>query len=202
MGRPRKQPGDLGKVSVRSLGDGFRARAMVRDGGGTARYLSATGPTREAAEERLRRKADLLWNEMFVTVDPSSTIAEVGALWLQDVDRDPSLEQSTKEGYAQMFRSVILPRLGAVPLSRFSPGVCHQVLQRIALDRNPAYARSVRRVLSLLMTFSVLHGAIDRNYVTQVPNIKGSGPKYLDLEFDQIVVILNLLRGWRGAGPD
>lgn len=201
MARPRKRPGELGKVTPYQRSDGrWRARTGVRDGGGRLHRLDVVAATPEEAMAKLKRRAQMLWSGMVLLLDEDSTVTDLSAAWLQDVESSYR-QQSTIESYESVVRSVIVPNIGAFRLRDLNAGICDRVLKKITQERSPGYARAVKRVMSVMLRFGVQHEAVRTNFINHVDQIRSNPSSHLDLEFDQVVGMLHLLRSWRGANP-
>lgn len=201
MSRPRKRPGELGKVTPHQRSNGqWRARAEIRDGGGRLHRIDVSAATEEEAVEKVKRRARMIWSGMVLLIDEESTVAELGAAWLKDVEVSDR-QQSTIESYESIVRSVIVPNIGAFRLGDLNAGVCDRLLKKITQEKSPGYARSVKRVMSVMLRFGVQHEAVRTNFIQHVDPIRSNPSSHLDLEFDQVVGMLNLLRTWRGANP-
>ena len=163
MPRPKKAPGELGKISTREVGGAYRSRARVRDGVGELHLLEAWGTSFEEAEDAVRVKANQVWAGMFVPLTKVSTTEQLAALWLADIDLRPedSLEQSSREAYHNRVKNNILPYIGAVPIGSLSAGFIHNLLQRLARERSYSFASVTRKTLSGMLTFAALNGVID-----------------------------------------
>lgn len=201
MGRPRKRPGQLGEVTARPWRDKWRARTSIRDGGGKRHLIDVLADTPEEAISRVKRRAQEIWGGMVNFFDEDSTVEDLCRAWLRDV-ADSFREQSTIESYESITRSVIVPRIGAFRLRDLNAGVCDRMLKELARQKSPEYARSTKRVLSVLFRFGIQHEAVRTNFIRDVDPIRSRPAPPLDLEFDQVVGMLHLMRQWRGENPD
>jgi integrase len=199
--RRKKEPGELGKVRCYDRGGFFQARGMVRDGAGQLHNISARGSTPEEARERLEARANAVWDGMFLTLSPDSTVAEVTALWLAEVNDSDHLQPSTKEGYAFTARKQILTRIGAIPVRRMDPGACHMFLKNVASEHSASYVHTTRSVLSSIMGFALLHRAVPSNPLREVPDMRRAEPHYIEWDFEQVQMIFKLMREWKGVNP-
>lgn len=200
MPRPRKRPGELGTVNVRQIGGAFRARVRVRDAVGDAHDLEAWGPTEAVALDEIRAMASKVWAGMFIELTRVSTVEQLASIWLADIDGRPDgeLAQSSREAYRNRVNSNVLPYLSAVPIEALSAGFIHHLLQKLSRERSAAFASNTRKTLSGMLSFAVLNGVIETSPMRDVPKLKGSKKKKIQLDEDQLMVILGLVREWRG----
>jgi integrase len=202
MGRPRKRPGELGVIHPKRTASGkWRVRIRVRDGAGKLHVIDVLAATEEAAVERAKSRAHAAWNGMVVLLDDQATIADLGTVWLQDV-RESFRQQSTIESYESIVRSVIVPQIGAFVLADLNAGVFDRMLKKIAAEKSANYARSAKRVMSVMLRYGIQHGAVRTNFIRDVDPIRSDPTVHLDLELDQAVGLLFLIRQWRGENPD
>lgn len=179
----------------------IEARGMVRNGAGKAFRISATGNTQQQALDRLMNKANDVWDGMFVNISPDSSVAEVIELWLADVDERDDIQQSTKESYARVGRK-ITEYIGAVPIRRVDAGLCHGLFKKMRRTHTISYARNVRRVMSVLLKFAVVHRALERNPLPDTPFMHDPEPHYIEWDFEQVEMMLRLLKQWKGVNPE
>lgn len=204
MPRPRKKPGELGKPTTREIGGAWRSRADIRDGAGKMHHIEAWGPTAADAEAALLARANKIWGGAVNALGDVTTVGQLAAVWLADVDNRPdaAIEQSSREAYHSRVKSNILPYLSAVPLDQLTPGFIHQLLQRQHRDRSYSFASTTRKTLSSMLSFAALNGAIPGNPMRDVPKLRNNAPKpKIKLDEDQMLLIIGLVRSWRGRNP-
>ena len=204
MPRPRKKPGELGKVSTSEVRGAYRSRGRVRDGAGELHVLEAWGNTAQEAEDAIQIKANQVWGGMFVPLAVVSTTEQLASLWLADVDlrADDSIEQSSREAYHNRVKNNVLPYIGAVPIGSLNAGFIHNLLQRLVRERSYSFASVTRKTLSGMLTFAALNGVIPTSPMKDVPKLRNNTQKRsVQLEEDQLLLVIALIREWEGKNP-
>ncbi|OZB80463.1 site-specific integrase [Microbacterium sp. 13-71-7] len=202
MGRPRLEPGELGSVSYTILESGrIRARCLIRNGAGDPLHISAVGRTAAEADTALHRKASVAWGSLILAFEPTITLRELAGYWLTEELEPSDRKQSTKEGYESILRLAILPHLGAFPMIKITAGVCDRFLKMLRRDHANGYALNARAVLGLLLRFARRHEAMSTNPLADADRIPTPATTFVDLEFEQLVGVFELMRAWRGANP-
>lgn len=208
MARPKAAVGELGAVQYTRFANGaIRARARMRDDGGTVHQLRAVGSSEQAALAELRRKALALTTGGGSGLSPSSTIAEAGDAWLRHLEtraESGSLAHSTYVSYETVLRLTLVPRCGAIPLEALTVGRCDRIIQALLVDETLSKARRARSVLSLICGYAVRDDAMPLNPVRDVQRLPLPEKKTSALTPEQIAAIRDLMRAWRqdrGYGP-
>jgi hypothetical protein len=98
MGRPRTPIGAFGDLSYAKTASGqIRARTRFRDDDGQIRRVSATGPTRKAAERNLKEVLSQRTSRAaYAELTPDSSFKQLVELWLEDLDLKGKLAPSTR----------------------------------------------------------------------------------------------------------
>ena len=113
MARPRTPIGTFGDIEFTTLlpGGSVRARVRFRDDDGRMRRVQATGPTRKAAEHRLKEKLGERRSHAaaFGELTPDSSVARLVEVWLDDLDLEGKIVQSTRSLYERNMRQLVMP---------------------------------------------------------------------------------------------
>jgi Phage integrase, N-terminal SAM-like domain len=111
MGRPRTPIGTLGDISYAKTASGqIRARTRFRDDDGQIRRVSATGPTRKAAERNLKEVLSQRTSRAaYAELTPDSSFKQLVELWLEDLDLEGKLAPSTRALYERNIRQLVTP---------------------------------------------------------------------------------------------
>jgi hypothetical protein len=132
MGRPRTPIGTFGDISYAKTASGqIRARTRFRDDDGQIRRVSATGPTRKAAERNLKEVLSQRTSRAaYAELTPDSSFKQLVELWLEDLDLEGKLAPSTRALYERNIRQLVMPvfehygadfRIALVPVFRRTP---------------------------------------------------------------------------------
>jgi integrase len=181
-----------------------------------ARYLGTDGRQRSKSFERKVDAERWLRDELAkidrgLWVDPSAgdiSFAEWSDGWLAGLDLKPS----TRANYESNLRSRIMPRFGAVPLSRITPAVVRSwVTDLRASGLSAASVRQARQILHAALEVAVSDGILPRNAVSPVspPSVRPRRQLFLteaDLgslaeaaeQRQETMGSLVLLLGWSG----
>ena len=157
--------------------------------------------TSRASDTVLQRKASVAWGSMILAFEPTITLRELADHWLVEEVEPSDRKQSTKENYESILRLAILPHLGAFQMAKITPGVCDRYLKLLRRDHANGYVLNARAVLGLLLRFARRHEAMTTNPLADADAIPTPVPTFVDLEFEQLVVVFDLMRDWRGANP-
>ena len=132
-GRDRLEIGTYGDINTTRTTNGtVRAEARYRDGDGTVRKVTATAATVKVAKRILRIK---LQRRNTATgfgdaLSPESTVSELAAAWLEDVQLRSDLAAGTKDLYRREPNSLVLPTFRTFLLREITTGRLDQFLKR------------------------------------------------------------------------
>lgn len=180
MARPRKPPGEAGKVRYSARSGKVMARTEVRDGAGVVKYVSATGNDEADAAAALQHKIAGMWGGVFSAVEPETTIAELAEAWLADqlTRLGDDLRPQSYQQYESIVRRLIQPHIWEVRVADMTVIAAEKFLRRLAAEQSPSAAQSARKVLSLMFELAILHGAIPPggNPIRHVRRLPASKP--------------------------
>jgi hypothetical protein len=112
MARPRTPIGTFGEIRFEQQGNG-RIRALVRfrDHDGRLRRVTATGDTQKAAERNLKEVLSDRVEQSTGTgeLTASSSFGQLVEVWLDDLDLENKLAESTRALYERNMRQLVLP---------------------------------------------------------------------------------------------
>lgn len=187
MGRPRTAIGTHGKVALSGhvvdarggtvkAAPGvrpttWRARTKFRDGDGVARDVERWGQTKTKAEAAL--KAALVERKAPVQtggIRAGMTVEKAGETWLASIGQSGRLSANTRTQYRTTFnRHVRDSRIASLTLTEANRvAVLEGYLQRVAGEHGKASAKTVRSVVSSILTMAVRHEAIDGNRMRDI----------------------------------
>lgn len=218
MPRPKKQPGELGKVNIQQYGERFRADTIIRDGVGHAHHIQGWGASPEIAHDDLERKAHVIWGGVFQQVDPAGTVEQLAVEWLLDLRKnrqwdedDPQpgkIKPQSIDRYEGTLHSTIKPLLWEVRIASLTPARIYNFLHEVARTKSNHEALMARSVLAGMFDLAILHGVVAPG-ASPVPSIKilalhRPASKLIALSDDDLAVIIQLVLAWeedRGSKP-
>lgn len=209
-GRSRLEIGTYGDISTANTPAGtIRAEARFRDWDGEVRKVTAVGPTVKAAKQALRQKLARRSTAtgFGMTLSPESTVADLAAAWLEDVQVRTDLAEGTKDLYAREVNSLILPHLKSLRLREVTVGRIDQFIKRQATV-SYAHAKHSRRMVSMMFNFALRHDAVHMNPVAGAARLAAPKRKPKALTYGEIEQVRDAARTWRtgksvnGPRPD
>jgi hypothetical protein len=163
-GRPRTAIGTHGNIAVRRRGNRAIAETRIRDADGRVRHIRVNARTAEQARSTLKQR--LLSRPGFDNggvLKPSSSFAELAALWLAGLDlRD--LASGTKQHYRDQLRLHVRPAFEHYSLGEITTGRVEWFLKSQGAFSD-SRAKQTRTLLNLMFAFALRHDAIARNPV-------------------------------------
>lgn len=160
MARPPMPVGTAGKIGFLTMGPKrVRAQVRVRDYDGVPRNVTRYGPTRAAAERRLK---EALRDRVGPTDGPITSetkVRDLANIWLEEM-KASDLSDGSKELYERDLRLKILPAMGALSCREADVPASDRFLKAIRVNSGPGKAKSCKTVLSLLLGLAVRYGAI------------------------------------------
>jgi len=165
MSRPRLGIGTFGDILfLERPGGKVEARVRYRDWDGKRRDVQATGPTRRIAEQRLKAKlADrALFQPAPNTLTPDSTFGELVGYWLDDLDLEGRIAQSTRQRYEYHMRQLVLPAFEHLSLREIGVARCDMFIKGLA-KKSYNRARQAKAIMRLAFGLAVRHEIIPRN---------------------------------------
>lgn len=163
-GRPTLPVGSYGEISTQRFGEGYRARCRFRDVDGVTRRVSATGPTRSAAERNLRIALTSRATGDELTGD--SRFATVASLWFEQVSaatQDGERSPSTLRAYRSVLDGHVLPALGQLKLREVSTPRVDRFLLTVRDRSGTGMAKTCRSVVSGVLGYAQRNGAVTYN---------------------------------------
>ncbi|GAA4669228.1 tyrosine-type recombinase/integrase [Gordonia humi] len=202
MPRPPLDIGTYGKITRTQLDETtWQAETRYRDHDGTTRKVRARGTTGAKAEAALKKKlVDRNHQAGGDTLTLDSTIGDLCALWLQDVDAS-GRAQATKDYYRRIVDRTILPGLNEVRLREATTGRIDRFLRAIP---KPSTARDARVALKQAFALAARYDAPPSNPVTDAYRPPASRKKPKALTLDDIQTLRLRTLQWQNeqhAGP-
>lgn len=173
MAKPRTPIGTFGAIEFRLTDSGrVEARTRFRDWDGRLRRVQATGPTRNAAERKLKAKLveRSLVQPQFTSLTPDSRYTALADYWLEDMELEARLTISTQQTYERNMRNLVLPPFGELSLREVGVARCDSFIKRLA-RKSYNRARQARVVLKLSLGLAVRHEILVRNPMDHVSRL-------------------------------
>ncbi len=188
MGRPPLPIGTWGKITPYPAGDGWRAYTKFRDYDGVTRRVSRTGKTASAAERALKRALSERGRSAGTDVTGDTRVRVLAEPYLADVRRRRA--GTTYDTYSRHMANAVLPALGELRLREVTVVRVEQFL-RACEDRFAANTvRSIRTVVSGLLSFAVRSGAVAANPTREVGRIEGERKPVRALDREERIELL------------
>ena len=195
MGRPRLALGTYGEIRhYPTDAGGWRAETLFRDMDGRTRPVKRSGKTKGQATRALKEALLVRQHHSAAgELTRNSLFSDCAERWLVEVQRTG--RGTTYDRYRNQL-SRILPVLGQLRLHEIGTGTCDRFLISL-LDAGlqPATVRGYRARLSGIMRYAIRMGAIDRNPVRDVADIRGKGKRSRALTPTERVELLEKLDG-------
>jgi len=210
MSRQRLPIGSHGQITVMDLPDGrVEVRTRYRDGDGKSRLVSARANSRSAAEAELRKRLAQrnLYQPVDTTLSLDSVFGELVDYWLADLDLENRIAPSTRRGYEDAMRKLVLPAFQHLTLREIGVARCDALLKQLG---QLSYARSKRAktVLRLAFGLAVRHEVIPRNPIDGVARLHKPKRTPTALTATEVNAIRAVIKTWEhtrgtcGPNPD
>lgn len=173
MTRQRLPIGTHGAMTVMNLPDGrVEVRTRYRDFDGKSRLVSARANSKSAAEAALRKRLAErhLYQPVDTTLSLDSLFGELVDYWLADIDLEGRIAASTRRGYEDAMRTLVMPAFEHLTLREIGVAWCDALLKQLG---QKSYARSKRAktVMRLAFGLAVRHEVIGRNPIDGVARL-------------------------------
>lgn len=203
MPRPRTPIGTFGEIYYERTSTGrYRAYARFRDHDGQLRRVQATGASQQAAARQL--KAVLAERaEQRVghgELSGSSSFTHLVDIWLEDLDLESKLAESTRALYERNMEKLVLPAFANYTLREITVRKVDQFIKTLAVTKSYSMAKQARTVLSLALGLAVRYDAISKNPVRDTTRLRKPPSQAMALTATQVDAIRAAVRGWR-RGP-
>ena len=210
MSRQRIPIGSHGQITVMDLPDGrVEVRTRYRDGDGKSRLVSARANSRSAAEAELRKRLAQrnLYQPVDTTLNLDSIFGDLVDYWLADLDLENRIAPSTRRGYEDAMRKLVLPAFQHLTLREIGVARCDALLKQLG---QLSYARSKRAktVLRLAFGLAVRHEVILRNPIDGVSRLHKPKRTPTALTATEVNAIRAVIKAWEhtrgtcGPNPD
>jgi integrase len=154
---------------------GVLVMVYFRDHGGKRRRAKAWGPSRAAARRSVKAAVDVALMAGGGTFRPSTTFAVAAEVWLAAFEEKVargSRSPTTLDVYRSTLRAHVLPGVGALRLSEFTPGRFDRFLSEVHVQHGFATAKLCRTVLSGVCGLLVRRDALRHNPIRDVARLE------------------------------
>jgi hypothetical protein len=174
MGRPRTPIGTFGEIEFTKLPNGtVRARTRFRDHDGQLRRIEASADTQRRAEHRLKEKLAIRrgYSAGFGELTPDSSFGQLVEVWLEGLDLEGKMAESTRALYERNMRQLVMPAFENLLLREVSVRRVDQFIKRLAAAKSYSTAKQARTVLSLALGLAVRYDALRENPVRETARL-------------------------------
>ena len=210
VSRQRIPIGTHGEITVMDLPDGrVDVRTRYRDGDGKSRLVSARANLRSAAEAESRKRLAQrnLYQPVDTTLSLDSIFGELVDYWLADLDLENRIAPSTRRGYEDAMRKLVLPAFQHLTLREIGVARCDALLKQLG---QLSYARSKRAktVLRLAFGLAVRREVILRNPIDGVSRLHKPKRTPTALTATEVNAVRAVIKAWErtrgtcGPNPD
>jgi integrase len=194
--------GEVGSIRLVVLANGqIQANARMRDESGALRRLKVVRATEGEARRALDEQCETIRHGgSGPTLGAYSTIAEAGAVFLEDKRRSQAVEVSTIETYEFSVNNVIIPECGSLLLTDLTVLRCNRILQHIRDTKSLSAARKARSMFSQICATGIEHGVLAFNPIRDARALPLPPRKESVLTPGQLEIVRELIRSWRTGG--
>ncbi len=162
MARPPLPLGTWGTITTEKVRDGsYRALARFRDHDGNTRRVTATGPSKAAAERGLRDVLTTRTAPAGELVTPETRLIDLTNLWITGLEAEGRIEQTINE-YRRVLDNLVLPCVGGLKLREATTGRLDRLLLKLR-EQSVNRQRKAKVVLGAMLDIAVRHDAIPVN---------------------------------------
>lgn len=197
MARPRTPIGTWGTINTRQLPTNtWEARAYLRTPDGRRRLISARGPSKTKATNRLKtRLADKATTTPTASnsTSPTTTIAQLCDIWIERKKKDEEVTKQTIADYEYTIRKTIRPHIGEITLRETTAGRISAFLNSLT----PSTERRSRIILTQAFRLAKAHDAISCNPVEGLPKKRQRTKEVRALTLEELIELREGVRAWQ-----
>ena len=199
MARPPLPLGTWGTITTEKISDGnYRALTRFRDTDGNTRRVTATGPSKAAAERALRDVLGTRTAPAGGLVTAETRLIDLANLWITGLEAEGRIEQSTINEYRRVLDNLVLPSVGGLKLREATTGRLDRLLLRLR-DRSVNRQRKAKVVLGAMLDVAVRHDAIPVNPARGTSRVHRPKQETRALRVEDLVEIRAAVRRWVNA---
>jgi hypothetical protein len=199
MARPPLPLGTWGTISTEKIRDGkYRALTRSRDTDGNTRRVTATGPSKAAAERALR---DVLGTRTapageLITAEPR--LVDLANLWITVSRLKDGSSRPPSNEYRRVLANLVLPSSVGLKLRETTTGRLDRPLLRFR-DQSVNRQRKAKVVLGAMLDLAVRHDAIPTNPARATTRVHRPRQETKALRVEDLVEVRAAVRRWVNA---
>lgn len=199
MTRPPLPLGTWGAITTERMTSGsYRALTRFRDHDGITRRVTATGPSKSAAQRALRDVLAERTTPIGELVSADSRLIDIAQLWLTGLEAEGRIEQSTINEYRRVLTNWVLPYIGGLRLREASTGRLDIHLRKLR-EQSPNRQRKAKVVMGAIFDLAVRHDALAVNPVRATSRVHRPPIETRALRVNDLVEIRAAVRRWISA---
>lgn len=196
MARPPLPLGTWGTITTEKIRDGsYRALTRFRDTDGNTRRVTATGPSKAAAERALRDVLGTRTAPAGELLTAETRLVDLANLWITGLEAEGRIEQSTINEYRRVLDNLVLPSVGGLKLREATTGRLDRVLLKLR-DQSVNRQRKAKVVLGAMLDIAVRHDAIPTNPARATTRVHRPKQETRALRVEDMVEIRAAVRRW------
>jgi integrase len=199
MARPPLPLGTWGTINTEKIRDGsYRALTRFRDTDGHTRRVTATGPSKAAAERALRDVLGTRTAPAGELLTAETRLIDLANLWITGLEAEGRIEQTTINEYRRVLDNLVLPNVGGLKLREATTGRLDRLLLRLR-DQSVNRQRKAKVVLGAMLDLAVRHDAIPINPARGTTRVHRPKQETKALRVEDLVEIRAAVRRWVNA---
>lgn len=199
MARPPLPLGTWGTITTDRIREGsYRALTRFRDHDGNTRRVTATGPSKAAAERALRDALGTRTAPAGELVTAETRLIDLATLWITGLEAEGRIEQTTINEYRRVLENLVLPSLGGLKLREATTGRLDRLLLRLRAQ-SVNRQRKAKVVLGAMLDIAVRHDAIPVNPARGTSRVHRPAQETRALRVEDLVEIRAAVRRWVNA---
>jgi hypothetical protein len=199
MARPPLPLGTWGTITTEKLRDGnYRALTRFRDTDGNTRRVTATGPSKAAAERALRDVLGTRTAPAGELITAETRLIDLANLWITGLEAEGRIEQTTINEYRRVLDNLVLPSVGGLKLREVTTGRLDGLLLKLR-DLSVNRQRKAKVVLGAMLDLAVRHDAIPTNPARGTSRVHRPKQETKALRVEDLVEIRAAVRRWVNA---
>ena len=196
MARPPLPLGTWGTITTEKIRDGsYRALTRFRDHDGNTRRVTATGPSKAAAERALRDVLGTRTAPAGELITAETRLIDLANLWITGLEAEGRIEQTTISEYRRVLDNLVLPSVGGLKLREATTGRLDRLLLRLR-DQSVNRQRKAKVVLGAMLDLAVRHDAIPINPARNTARIHHPRQETRVLRIEDLAELRAAVHAW------